>query len=48
MKQAIISIDLQPGMEIMSDEELKKFISNIIAKDLSILGKLTEVSIKEK
>lgn len=48
MKQAIISIDLQPGMEIMSEEELKSFIRNIIAKDLSILGKLAEVSIREK
>jgi len=48
MKEAVIKIALQPGMEIMSDEELKKFISNVIAKDFSILGKLTEVSIREK
>ncbi len=48
MKEAVIKIDLQKGLEIMSEEELKRFINSIISKDLAILGNLTEVSIKEK
>lgn len=48
MKEAVIKIDLQKGMEIMSEEELERFIRHIIARDVVILGNITEVSIKEK
>lgn len=48
MKEAVIKIDLQPGMEIMSDTELKGLITQVMAKDFKILGTITEVSINQK
>lgn len=49
MKEAVIKVALQPGIDVLSEEEIKKLIMNgTIAKDLSILGKVTEVSINQK
>lgn len=46
MRQVILKIQLNDGINILNENELKQMIQIVLAKDLLIIGKIKEVQIE--
>lgn len=46
--EAIIRVDLQKGMKILSEKEMKELIRRVLAEDITTLGTIIEITINKK